>query len=107
MKLNTLITGIAFQPVKQTEAAVTSQIQQHCTTQWYPIAVLTLMIVLCIIYIYLTTQRCTIFKRRLYSNTITIMLFFSDIKQYIPVKLVSQQAVFIYFRFMDNHVQTR
>ena len=87
MKLKTLLTEIAFQPIKQTEAAVTSQIQQHCTAQWYAIAALTLMIVLLISYICLTTQRCTIFKRRLYSNTIAIMLFFSDIKQYIPVKL--------------------
>ena len=87
VKLKTLLTGIAFQPIKQTEAVVTSQIQQHCTAQWYAIAALTLMIVLLIIYICLTMQRCTIFKRRLYSNTVTIMLFFSDIKQYIPVKL--------------------
>ena len=86
-KLKTLLTGITFQPIKQTEAAVASQIQQHYTTQWYAIPALTLMIVLLIIYICLTMQRCTIFKRRLYSNTITIMLFFSDIKQYIPVKL--------------------
>ena len=82
-----LKTGIAFQPIKQTEAVVTSQIQQHCTAQWYTIAALTLMIVLLIIYICLTTQRCTIFKQRLYSNTVTIMLFFSDVKQYIPLKL--------------------
>ena len=87
VKLKTLLTGIAFQPIQQAEAAVTSQIQQHCTTQWYAIAALILMIVLLIIYICLTTQRCTIFKRRLYSNTVTIMLFFSDVKQYIPVKL--------------------
>ena len=32
-------------------------------------------------------QKCTIFKRRLYSNTVTVMLFFSDIKQYVPGKL--------------------
>ena len=87
MKLKTLLAGIAFQPIKQTKAVVTSHIQQHCITQWYAIAALTLMIVLLIIYICLTTQRCTIFKRRLYSNTVTIMLFFSDVKQYIPVKL--------------------
>ena len=49
VKLKTLLTGIAFQPIKQTEAAVTSQIQQHCTMQWYVIVVLTLMIVLLII----------------------------------------------------------
>ena len=86
MKLKTLLTGIAFQPIKQTEAVVTSQIQ-HCTTQWYAIAVLTLMIVLLIIYICLTTQRCTIFKHRLYSNTVNIMLFYSEVKHYIPLEL--------------------
>ena len=39
------------------------------------------------IYVLATTQKCTIFKRRLYSNTVTVMVFFSDIKQYVPVKL--------------------
>ena len=87
MKLKTLLTGITFQPIKQTEATVANQIHQNCTMQWYAIAALTLMIVLLIIYICSTMQRCTVFKRRLYSNTVTIMLFFSDIKQYIPVKL--------------------
>ena len=29
----------------------------------------------------------TIFRRRLYCNTVTMMLVFSDVKQYIPVKL--------------------
>ena len=86
-KLKALLTGIAFQPVKQAEAVVTNQIKQHCTAQWYAIAALTMMTILLIAYICLTTQQCTIFKRRLYSNTVTIMLFFSDIKQYIPVKL--------------------
>ena len=86
-KLKTLLTGIAFQPIKQTEVAATKQIQQHCTVQWYAIAALALMIVLLIVYICLTIQRCTIFKKRLYSNTVTIMLFFSDVKQYIPLKL--------------------
>ena len=86
-KLKALLTGIAFQPVKQAEAVATNQIKQHCTAQWYAIAALTMMTILLIVYICLTTQRCTIFKRRLYSNTVTIMLFFSDIKQYIPVEL--------------------
>ena len=86
-KLKALLTGIAFQPVKQEEAVVTNQIKQHCTAQWYAIAALTMMTILLIVYICLTAPRCTIFKRRLYSNTVTIMLFFSDVKQYIPVKL--------------------
>ena len=86
-KLKALLTGIAFQPVKQAEAVVTIQTKQYCTAQWYAIAALTMMTMLLIVYICLTTQRCTIFKRRLYPNTVTIMLFFSDVKQYIPVKL--------------------
>ena len=48
---------------------------------------LALMIIGLTIYIFVTTQKCTIFRRRLYSNTVTVMLFFSDIKQYAPVKL--------------------
>ena len=86
-KLKALLTRIAFQQIKQTEAAATNQIQQHCTVQWHAIAALPLMIELLIIYICLTTQRCTIFKKRLYSNTVNVMLSFSDIKHYITLKL--------------------
>ena len=86
-KLKALLTRNAFQPVKQAEVVGTNQIKQHCIAQWYAIAALTMMTILLIVYICLTTQRCTISKRRLYSNTVSIMLFFSDVKQYIPVKL--------------------
>ena len=61
--------------------------QHKCVTQWYTIAVLTLMIIGLIIFIFATTLKCRIFKTRLYSNTVTVILFFSDIKQYIPVIL--------------------
>ena len=86
-KLKALLTGIAFQPVKQAEAVINNQTKEYCTAQWYAIAALTMMTILLIVYICLSNQKCTIFKRRLSSNTVTIMLFFSDIKQYIPVKL--------------------
>ena len=87
-KLKALLTGTACSQFKQIEAIFDEdQLLKHCTTQWYTIAALTLMIVLLTIYICLTTQKCTIFKQRIYSNTVTAMLFFSDVKQYIPVKL--------------------
>ena len=87
-KLKALVTGITFQPIKQTEALIDKEsITQNCTAQWYTITALTLMVISLIIYIFTTTQRCTIFKRKLYSNTVKVMLFFSDVKQYIPVKL--------------------
>ena len=53
----------------------------------YAIAALTVLTILLIVYICLSDQKCTLFKRRLYSNTVTIMLFFSDVRQYVPVKL--------------------
>ena len=86
-KLKALLTGIAFQPVNQAEAVVAQQTKEYCTAQWYAIAALTVLTILLIVYICLSNQKCTIFKRRLYSNTVTIMLFFSDVKQYVPVKL--------------------
>ena len=87
-KLKALLTGIAFQPVKQAEAVAPYQTEEYCTAQWYAIAALTMVTILLIVYICLSNQKCTIFKRRLYSNTITIMLFFSDVKQYISSKTV-------------------
>ena len=86
-KLKALLTGIAFQPVNQAEAVVTKQAKEFCTAQWYAIAALTVLTILLIVYICLSNQKCTMFKRRLYSNTVTIMLFFSDVRQYVPVKL--------------------
>ena len=87
-KLKTLITGIAFQPIKSTEATFGKRKEQHkCVTQWCTIAALTIKITGLIIFIFAATQKCRLFKGRLYSNTVTVMLFFSDIKQYVPFKL--------------------
>ena len=56
----------------------------------------------------LTTQKCTIFRRRQYSNTVTVMLFFSDVKQYIPVKLCKTAGSIhlfqIYGQFTLDHI---
>ena len=87
-KLKALIMGITFQPIKQAEAIFGTEKEQHtCTAQEFTIAVLTSMVIGLIIYVLATMQKCTIFKRRLYSNTVTVMLFFSDIKKYVPIKL--------------------
>ena len=97
-KLKALLTVIAFQPVKQTEAVVAHQTEEYCTAQWYAIAALTMMTILLIVYICLSNQKCNIFKRRLYSNTVTIMLFFSDVKQYILVKLCKSAGIIDLFQ---------
>ena len=86
-KLKALLTGIAFQSVNQADVVVTKQTKEFCTAQWYAIAALTVLTILLIVYICLPNQKCTMFKRRLYSNRVTIILFFLDIRQYVPVKL--------------------
>ena len=96
-KLKTLLTGIAFQPVNQAEAA-TKQAKEFCTAQWYTIAVLTVLTILLIVYICLSNQKCAMFKRRLYSNTVTIMLFFLDVRQYVPEKLCKTAGSFHLFQ---------
>ena len=60
--------------------------------QWYTIAALTLLIIGLTIHVLATTQKCTIFKKRMYSNTVTVMLFFLDIKQYVQVKLCKTEG---------------
>ena len=106
-KLKVLVTGITFQPIKQTEALTDKKYSTELYSTMYTIAALTLMIIGLIIYIFATTQWCTIFKRKLYSNTVKVMLFFSDVKQYIPVKLCKTAGRFIYFRYMDSSPQTK
>ena len=55
-KLKALVTGIAFHPIKQTEALLDNKkVLPNCTAQWYTIAVLTLMIISLVIYIFATT----------------------------------------------------
>ena len=67
-KLKALVTGITFQPIRQTEALIDQEnIIQICTAQWYTIAALTLMVIGLLIYVFTITQRCTIFKSKLYS----------------------------------------
>ena len=52
-KLKALVTGIAFHPIKQTEALFDKEnILQKCTAQWYTIAALTLMIIGLVSYIF-------------------------------------------------------
>ena len=50
-KLKALITGITFQPIKQTEVLIDNEnIIQNCTVQWYTKVALTLMVIGLTIY---------------------------------------------------------
>ena len=89
-KIKALITDIAFQPIKGTEAIFSSINESEnctCKAQWYTITILALMTIGLIFFILATAHQCRIFRGYLFSNTVKVMLFFSDFDQYVPVKL--------------------
>ena len=89
-KLKALLTGIVFQPIRETNATFGSNNENehcNCDAQWYPIAALASMIIGLKLFILVTTRRCRIFRGQLFSNTVRVMLFFSDVNQYVSVKL--------------------
>ena len=87
-KLKALLTGIAFQPIRGTDA-IFGSINENEQLQWYTIEALPLMIIGLTLFILVTTQKCRIFRGQLFSNTVmlTVMLFLSDVNQYVPIKL--------------------
>ena len=104
-KLKNPINWNCFSASKTSRSSGSQQTKEYCTVQSYAIAALTVLTILLIIYICLSYQKCTLFKRRLYSNTVTIMLFFSDVKQYVPVKLCKSAGsihLFQLYRQLDS-----
>ena len=65
-KVKALLTGIAFQPIRQTDALFSNE-NEHCkcTVQWYTITALASMIIGLVILILITTRKCRIFRGKL------------------------------------------
>ena len=100
-KLKALLTGIAFQPIRETDAKFGNENEHcNCSAQWYTKATLASMIIGLTFLV--TTRKCRILRGKLFSNTVTVMLFFSDVKQYVLVNYAKLQEAFIYLRFLDN-----
>ena len=89
-KVKALVKSIAFQPIKGTHAifcSINNSESCTCKAQWYTIGALILMIISLILFILATTRKCRIFRGHLLSNTVRVMLFFSDIEHYLSVKI--------------------
>ena len=83
-KLKTLVTNIAMQRIKAVEAAVMSDM---LCTQWYIMGVL-IIITLGMLYLATSKLRKTSFcKGHLFSNNAKILLFISNARSYVPIKL--------------------
>ena len=94
-QLKALLTGIVFQPVKQAEAVVPQQTKEFCTAQWYAIAALTVLTILLIIYICLSNQKCTLFKRILKYSSYYVVLFKCQAVCSSKIVQISRQYSFI------------
>ena len=104
-KLKALVTDIAFQPIKGQKqylvASMTVKIA-HTRHKGTQLAALTLMIIGLIFFILATTRKCRIFRGNLFSNTIMVMLFFSDDDQYVPVKLCKTAGSIHLFKILGH-----
>ena len=104
-KLKALVTGIAFQPIKGTDTLFGSiSNSENCTykTQWYMIGALTLMIIGLIFFILVTSRKYKIFRGLLFFNAVTVMLFFSDVVHYVPIKLCKTAGSIHLFKIIGH-----
>ena len=86
VKLKSLVTGIAFQPIKGTDVIFCSiNNSKNCT-----------------FLILVTMRKCRIFRGHLFSNAVTVMLFFSDVEHYVPVKLCKTAGSIHLFKILGH-----
>ena len=104
-KLKTLVTGIAFQPIKGTDVIFSSiNDSESCAhkASWYTIVALTLMIVGLAYFILATATKCRIFRRYWFSNAVMVMLFFSDVDHDVQVTLCKTVGSIDLFTFLEH-----
>ena len=83
-KMQALLTNLAI--VKG--AKVINEENETATKEYWIIIIWLSLILLCILFLTIEKlYRMPIFRKYRYSNTIKIMLFISDIKSYVPIKL--------------------
>ena len=89
-KLRTLVASLALQQVKEVKAVITKEedYKCKCTSQFYIILALSIIIIGLIIFTILQVRRIKLCRGQLFLNVVKIMLFISDIQYYnVPVKL--------------------
>ena len=104
-KLKALVTGIAFQPINRTDVifgSINNSENCTCKAQWYMIEALTLIIIGLLFSFWQTTRTCRTFRGHLFSKAVTVILFFSDVEHYVPVKLCKTAGSFHFFKIIGH-----
>ena len=85
MKLHTLLTSLVSHQVKEVGTVVQNEINSECRTLAYISLVLTILgLVMVTILHYRKSKFC---RGCTFSNAVKIMVFISDVQNYIPIKL--------------------
>ena len=86
-KLKALVENIALQCAKAVEAADTTDRYCICKTNWYIVGLLLIML-LGITYLVMNKiKKSSLFQGCLFSNVTKVMLFISNTRSYVPIKL--------------------
>ena len=91
-KLRTLVVSLALQEVKEVSAMTTEQNNNSCnwTSQFYIMLALSIAIIgliILIIFAILQVKSIKLCKGQLFLNAVKIILFISDVRYYMPIKL--------------------
>ena len=101
-----LVTSLALQQVKEVKVENTVNIDSNykCTVQLYIILTLSIIMIGLILFAILQLRRIKLCRGQLFSNVVKIMLFISDIKYYVLVKLC-KTAVSIHLFKMTGKIR--
>ena len=88
-KLRVSVTSLALQQVKEVkvEEIRNGNYKHECTSQFYIILALTIVIIDLVVFTILQVRRIKLCRGQLFSNVVKIMLFISDVQYYIMVRL--------------------
>ena len=92
--IGTLVASLILHKIKEVEANSTSEgTNSECKTLAYIGIILTVLSFIIVTFLhYRNSKLCKGYK---FSNAVKIMLFISDIQNYVPIKLCKQQVVYI------------
>ena len=96
--------SLALQQVKEVKVEGTEDLDYKCkcTAQFYIILTLSIAMIGLIIFAILQLRRIKLCRGQLFSNTVKIMLFISDVQYYIPVKLCKTAGSIHLFKITEK-----
>ena len=99
-KMQALVTNLAMMKGIK---AINEEINTENNYEYWIIIVWLSLILLCIMFLTIEKlYRMLIFRKYRYSNTIKIMIFLSDIKSYVPIKLCKTSGSVHLFKLMGS-----